>query len=127
MNLLGRFFLCVFISVPAIAQQGNNAPLPTTNPENIYTIRKQFLEKVLHNPTEENMKGDDNELEQFDRWFHFAEPRCYPTGDMPRPDILLSEYAKMHQNSTAHRTSTAPAWLPLGPKNIPWNFFGVGR
>ena len=57
---------------------------------------------MLHNPAEKHEKDaagkekdeDDNDLARFNRWFNFAEPRCYPTGDMPRPDILITESKK---------------------------------
>ena len=98
--------ICLFISffllsIVVNAQQQhlfgqNNLP----NSENIYTIKQHYLEKVLHNPNDKNTGGEDNDLARFNRWFYFAEPRCYPSGNLPRPDVLLREYEK--QRAAAH-------------------------
>src|SRR4051812_5213430 len=89
-----RFFtitLFCFLSTALYAQQpGNSGNNSTANPENIYSIKQQFLYGVLHNPTDKG-NDEDNELTRFNRWFNDMEPRCYPTGDIPKPDMLLKE------------------------------------
>jgi len=110
------------------AQQINKSQPNQATPENIYTIKQQFLQKELHNPTDKNEGGADNDLARFNRWFNFVEPRCYPSGNLPRPDVLLTEYDKVRQSfKKGAKTTSTPAWSPLGPFNVPTNFFGIGR
>ncbi len=122
--------LCYFISINAYAQPTVKASNLTGTPagkENIYEIKQQYLYNVLHNPAERNDGDDDNDLERFNRWFHDVEVRCYPTGDMPRPDVLLraTQDAKKAAK-TAHKTTTG-SWQPVGPTKVPINTNGIGR
>jgi photosystem II stability/assembly factor-like uncharacterized protein len=128
-----RFFtvtmLCL-LSTALYAQKAVNTAKNSTaadNPENIYSIKQHFLYEVLHNPTD---KGDDedNELTRFNRWFNDMEPRCYPTGDIPKPDMLLRERLRSHaMPGRANKQTAAGAWQPVGPKMVPSNFNGIGR
>ena len=87
---------------------------------NIYTIRQQYLEKVLHNPLDKNNTKEDNDLERFNRWFNFVEPRCYPSGNLPKPDVLVNTTRKANKSPRTARTTSASTWYPLGP-------VGMGR
>ena len=122
------FAISCMLSTGTLSAQTQSATAPNT--ENIYTIKKQYLHNVLHNPTEKDKSDNDNDLARFNRWFHLVEPRCYPSGNMPRPDVLLQEYQKVKQESKlAARTTisgTTP-WVSLGPNNVPAGFFGIGR
>jgi photosystem II stability/assembly factor-like uncharacterized protein len=112
----------------ANGQKITNPASTLPNSENIYTIKKQYLETVLHNPSDKDESGADNDLERFNRWFNFAEPRCYPSGNMPRPDVLLRANEEARQSLGAgQRTSSVSVWQPLGPVNVPAGFFGIGR
>ena len=125
--------VCILFCNALFAQQstkssGSSQVRPAK--ENIYTIRKQYLDNVLHNPADKDEKGDDNDLTRFNRWFHLVEPRCYPSGDLPRPDALVTEYERQKQASrrssrTTSGSSTTP-WTSIGP-SAPLSGFGVGR
>ncbi len=95
---------------------------------NIYTIKQLYLEQVLHNPTENGEDGD-NELTGFNRWFNLLEPRCFPDGDMPSPDLLLRAMAenKSQHKAAAKNTGMAGVWRSLGPAQVPSNYNGIGR
>ena len=129
--------LCLFTSVVLFGQStpAVNAT-SATNKENIYEIKKNFLYHTLHNPVEKSEKDEkgkdeaDNDLERFNRWFNFVEPRCYPTGDMPRPDILITETKKAEnarKAKTSRTTSSSNIWQPLGPTQVPAHWNGIGR
>ena len=109
------------------------------NTENIYKIQKDFLYHVLHNPEEKKEQGDhgkedhDNDLARFNRWFNFVQPRCYPTGDMPRPDVLIKEVQKINSAKAARRSlntakkTSGAGWQQVGPSQVPLNNNGIGR
>ncbi len=128
---------CLFIS-HALFAQSPVAPAvkDTAKKENIYDIKRNFQYHVLHNPAdkhdvnEKEKDGEDNDLTRFNRWFNFVEPRCYPSGNMPRPDILVTESKKAfaaQKANTSRKTSTVVPWQPLGPIQIPVNNNGIGR
>ncbi len=108
-----------------IAQQKN----ATAKPDNIYTMKQQYLQQVLHNPTEHEEEGEDNELASFNRWFFNMEARTYPTGDLPKPDVLMRARDEVKQAAkSAHRTTATPlVWKPVGPTSVPVGYNGIGR
>lgn len=121
--------LLSFTCIGAFAQHGAKVD-PNFNPDNIYSIKQRFLYHVLHNPTEkEKDADDDNDLTRFNRWFNDMEPRCYPTGNLPRPDVVLTatEAAKKNAKKGAGKTTTTYAWQPFGPMTLPTNNNGIGR
>ena len=138
-SFLTLFFL--FISQHMFAQTSvpQTATSEFPNTENIYTIKKEFLYHVLHNPEEKHEPGKDgkedhdNDLARFNRWFNFVEPRCYPTGNMPRPDILIKETQKARELNAAKRSSntarktSGTGWQQVGPSHVPLNNNGIGR
>ncbi len=133
LSLLACMSLCAQVSVPQPAT--NELP----NKENIYKIQKDFLYHVLHNPEEKREPGEegkedhDNDLARFNRWFNFVQPRCYPTGDMPRPDVLIKEVQKVKALNSVRRSShtakktSGTGWQPIGPSQVPLNNNGIGR
>ena len=136
-NSLLPAICCLFVC-PALFAQSPVTPgvNGTKKKENIYDIKQNFLYHVLHNPAdkhdanEKEKDGEDNDLTRFNRWFNFVEPRCYPSGDMPRPDIVVTESKKAfaaQKASTSRKTSTMVPWQPLGPIQIPVNNNGIGR
>lgn len=53
------------------------------------------------------------------------EPRCYPTGNMPSPSVLLQA---ANEPKIAHRTNTdTSVWRSFGPHAVPGNHNGIGR
>ncbi len=98
-------------------------------PDNIYNIKQQFLYKALHNPADrEKNKENDNELTRFNRWFNEMEPRCYPSGNIPRPDIILTAMeAAKKPASKGFKTTATPTWTPVGPLKVPNSHNGIGR
>ncbi len=136
---LTLFFLLIHTGIFAQINTSTSTTTDSTNKENIYKIKQDFLYHVLHNPTEKREKGEaekkepDNDLARFNRWFNFVQPRCYPTGDMPRPDILVRETQKAKAVNAARRSSGAArktsgsGWQPIGPSQVPLNNNGIGR
>jgi photosystem II stability/assembly factor-like uncharacterized protein len=121
------FVACLCTTSALHAQHATNTTRQA-NTENIYEAKQAYLEHVLHSPVDKTKEPGDNDLSRFNRWFNFAEPRCYPTGDMPRPDVLLKAYEKTQAaRKTAYKTTAAPVWALLGPQRAPTGFFGVGR
>ena len=136
MRPISLIILCILPGIMVRAQQHAFTPNNLPNNENIYSIKQQYLTKVLHNPSGKNAGGEDNDLERFNRWFHFVEPRCYPSGNLPRPDVLLKVYEKQKATSlsrktasgnTQRTTSGSTTWQSIGPTNVPAGFFGIGR
>ncbi len=124
--------LCLFTRVisfaqaPALTNDANAIPAK----ENIYEIKNNFLMHVLHNPTDKEKDENDNDLARFNRWYNFVAPRCYPTGDMPRPNILIEETRKAvsgRKLSASRSTSATNVWQPVGPMQVPTNNNGIGR
>lgn len=123
------FVALICMSAISFAQQTAGSSVNASAPENIYSIKKQYQEQVLHNPTDKNDGDADNDLAKFNRWFNFMEPRCWPSGNIPEPGILLKEYDNVQRAArSAARTTTAPAWSPIGPL-IPYggDSLGLGR
>ncbi len=120
--------VCLLMCNITYAQQPAKATASAPNTENIYEIKKQFLNNVLHNPADKDKGDNDNDLTRFNRWFSFVEPRCYPSGNLPRPDVLLNESRKQN-NSARHAfrtTSGVTPWTSVGPVD-PLSGFGIGR
>ncbi len=128
MRFLSFLFTLLIFSAVLYAQQ----PASTLPSDNIYTIKQQFLYNELHNPNDQDSE-DDNDLARFNRWFNLMEPRCYPSGNLPKPSALLTA-TKDYMNSASARkasgqktTAGTPAWSSLGPTNVPSNHNGIGR
>ncbi|MBC7554255.1 MAG: hypothetical protein H7257_09770, partial [Taibaiella sp.] len=113
----------------AYAQQNVTKSAATAPNSNIYEIKKQFLLHELHNPTEQEEDGEDNDLARFNRWFNRMEDRTYPSGNLPRPDVLLKAAEQVRMAAKPGRKTTAGAspWHLVGPQRIPANFNGIGR
>lgn len=98
------------------------------NADNIYKIKEQFLYNVLHNPKEDAENDNDNELARFNRWFNMVEPRCYPSGDLPKPGVLVKAMQEQKAvRKAAKGTTGVGPWQPIGPMTVPSNFNGIGR
>ena len=125
MRLFTVTLLCLFMSMALYAQKSGNSAntaASQTSPDNIYTIKQQFLYQVLHNPNDKG-NDEDNDLSRFNRWFNDMEPRCFPSGDIPRPDVLLKEMQGAQSSSKhANKQTAAVAWQPVGPTMVPSNF-----
>ncbi len=139
MRFILHLLLCICLSITVSAQQANSSILAekpagenNLKPEpgadnNIYSIKQHFLYNILHNPNDIDNE-DDNELARFNRWFHDVEIRTYPSGNLPRPDILITESIAANANRAyAKKTTTVPVWQPVGPLTVPSNFNGIGR
>jgi photosystem II stability/assembly factor-like uncharacterized protein len=132
------FFLFIEMQVFGQLSPTFSATSSLPNTENIYKIKEDFLYHVLHNPTEkrEQVVGKeehDNDLARFNRWFNFVQPRCYPTGDMPRPDILINEVQKVSAANAARssgkgaKKTSGTGWQQVGPSQVPLHNNGIGR
>lgn len=68
---------------------------------------------------------------QFKRWEYFMEPRVYPTGRLPKPNIAWEQHQLFQKKYTTKKgvNNKSANWTPLGPTNwssIGWNP-GIGR
>src|ERR1051325_747988 len=68
---------------------------------------------------------DDGEWNQYKRWESFWEPRTYPNGEFPSPDVLFNEHEKL-KSSKGENTASAN-WTFIGPHVVPTNGGGAGR
>ncbi|MGN6568808.1 MAG: WD40/YVTN/BNR-like repeat-containing protein, partial [Flavipsychrobacter sp.] len=87
---------------------------------NIYKIKAAMLQDGAikdKNETREIEHGEDDNMAKFNRWFALMEPRCYPSGDVPGPDVLLNAWKPDNNNRTAgyKKTGSTPNWQPIGP------------
>ncbi len=120
---------CLFMCLALFAQT-NQPANAQPNTENIYTIKQQYLYNVLHNPNDAQQDEDDNDLARFNRWFHDVEVRTWPSGNLPRPDVLIraTEQVQQTRRQTGQKnTAGAPTWQPVGPMKVPTNHNGIGR
>jgi photosystem II stability/assembly factor-like uncharacterized protein len=132
MRLFTLIILCLVLSELSYGQTTTSASSASQNStsatRNIYEIKKQFQYQELHNPAEKEENGDDNELARFNRWYHDVKVRCYPTGELPSPDVLLKAHnAQLAASKNQRKTTTAPVWQPVGPMTVPINNDGIGR
>lgn len=122
--------LALTTTMSAMAQTAPSHETPNTAPSNIYKIKEAYLKEVLHNPAEESDNDEDNELTMFNRWFHMMEPRCYPSGNMPKPEVLLKAMQSpriLAKRGAQKTTAGGGPWQPLGPVDCPSNHNGIGR
>lgn len=75
---------------------------------NFYDVQASF-EAYWSDKTIEKGKG----YKQFKRWEAFMEPRVYPTGERPAPEVLYQAY----QQSNKSFSISGGSWQPLGPFN----------
>ncbi len=119
--------LSLILSTALYAQTGKAVNNNQDDPNNIYSIKRRFEQQVIHN-TADNDDDNDNDANRFNRWFNMMEPRCYPTGNMPEPDVLLRSYSPLQgAGRKGLKTSAISPWQPVGPKKVPINHNGIGR
>ncbi|TLY32603.1 MAG: hypothetical protein E6K56_02855 [Ignavibacteria bacterium] len=88
------------------------------NETNFYRIRDEF--KKYWSTKNFNIHGGEegNPWIPFKRWEWFIEPRVYPTGELPSPDILqkrMNEY----RSSMPMQVAAGGNWTPIGPAVVP--------
>ena len=97
------------------------------NETNFYKIRGEF-KKYWSSRRFEIRGGEEGKpWISFKRWEWLMEPRVYPSGELPSPDILqqrMSQYNAAYPPGT--QGATAANWTPLGPSVVPSNG-GEGR
>ena len=140
MRYLSLILLCLSLTYSLLAQKSNSTVSAaainkygssdvTDSSNNIYAIKQQFLLNVLHNPNDVDNEND-NDLSRFNRWYHDVAVRTYPSGNLPRPDVLIREteaaQAKL-KNGSGNKTTAPASWQPIGPLEVPSNFNGIGR
>ncbi len=90
---------------------------------NFYDIQKEF-ESYWQGKTIQRGHG----WKQFKRWEYFMEPRVYPTGKIPPPDIT-AQALEEYQNTLGAAWTDNAQWQSLGPaswQTISYNP-GIGR
>ena len=118
--LMGFMILCLS---PVYAQPWRDNLSP--NETNFYKIRDEFNKYWSTKNFDISGGEEGNPWIPFKRWEWFMEPRVYPTGDLPSPDILVT---RMNQYRASFPTQAAAAgnWTQLGPGVVPTNG-GEGR
>jgi len=132
-------FICFSTS---IAQQ-DWASMMRNPKANLKDVQKAFYEWYAANQNkdakkEENKNGEDEENGQslFKRWEWMMQARTFPSGNMPDPVKIATEYQQFVKNTahkSTHKTTSAASWTYVGntsvPPNIPadGNMGGDGR
>ncbi len=88
---------------------------------NFYTVKQSF-EDYWQEKEVEKGKG----YKQFLRWAAFMEPRVYPEGNRPDPNILAQQFQQLQQNQG---NTNLGQWKPLGPfdGSAMGSSMGIGR
>ena len=138
MRLFYPIVCCLLLPVSLFAQKSRHGSKPAESKtgsvseslDNIYNIKRNFLFNELHNPNDIDNADFDNELSRFNRWFNDVEIRTYPSGNLPKPGLLIKEHEIRMADLKARpraKTTATPSWLPVGPNKVPTNFNGIGR
>ncbi len=92
---------------------------------NFYDIQREF-----NNYWDGKQYKKGKGWKQFKRWEWFMEPRVYPTGKLPNPELAYNEFIKFKNKYTPKKSNNKTSnWTPLGPtewNSIGWNP-GIGR
>jgi photosystem II stability/assembly factor-like uncharacterized protein len=103
------------------------------NPKaNVHDVEKAFYKWYPNHEknTSELLRADDGPYEQFRRWQWFAEPRSYPSGDLPDVAVVSGQYNKfLHKNTrdkAPQSVESAANWVYKGNGSVPTNG-GDGR
>lgn len=109
------------------------APLldrPAEKPATFYDVKNAFeryWENESPSDTEANNAEEDG-YQQFLRWAAFMEPRTFPSGVFPSPEILFNEYQQYKSEHGQNNNSRMAAnWSFMGPGVVPGNGGGAGR
>ncbi len=84
---------------------------------NFYTVQQNF-EKYWQEHQVEKGKG----WKQFKRWEAFMEPRVYPDGERPSPNIMMGAFQQIQGTGGQN----IGQWKPMGPYNGA-TLNGIGR
>lgn len=114
-KLIRKFFpLCLLLLFAAGVTAQHAWQDGIKDPSNFYSIRQAYLKYSAEARTE-NKNADDEEA-KFRRWEYFMEPRVYPSGKIPSPDILRKELNRYKAAQQQKRlTSLDGNWIPLEP------------
>ncbi len=133
-----KLFLLIFIlsslTIQSVAQVYLTKPYLEKAKEQ--TITFYDVQQAFYNWTNSTRADLQKGTKRFKRWEWFYEPRVYPTGKMPNPNINFIEWQKEHSKSTsfnknAYQSKTSN-WLSISPNEVPipvddQNIIGMGR
>lgn len=85
-----------------------------------YTIQSAF-NRFMQNKELSKTKG----WKQMRRWESFWEPRVFPEGKFPAPDLLVKEWNEMKIKNSGQ--PDFGSWTFLGPQSVPGGGGGAGR
>ncbi|MEK7264040.1 MAG: SdrD B-like domain-containing protein, partial [Bacteroidota bacterium] len=135
MKNIYRFIILLTVLIIPFSQLYSQEWMKNVNERerNFYRIQKEFQQFY---DGKEPERGEEDEAEEeemltegwmlYKRWEWFWSPRVYPTGKLPRPDILemrMKEYAQNH----SQQKSSAANWTIIGPSVVPSSAGGAGR
>ena len=105
-------FLLLFIAL--VAQEQEHLPqhiqMALEQRQGFYEVKQAF-----HLYHEQKHKGKGSGWKQFQRWVHWMEPRVYPSGEWPEPDIIQKEIHQFWRARTVSHTRSS-LWKELGPR-----------
>ena len=94
------------------------------------------VQQAFYNWTNSSRTDLIKGTKRFKRWEWFYEPRVYPTGRMPDPNINYTEWQKKHSgrtysNKNYYRNKTSN-WISISPSEVPpavdeQDIIGMGR
>ncbi|MEO0312256.1 MAG: hypothetical protein RIQ89_1913 [Bacteroidota bacterium] len=125
----------IFLSSLSYSQPWMRTPLTSNSnenvdPDNYYNIKQKFNQYWESHPSSDNEheNAEEGGFQQFKRWQHFIEPRVYPSGKLPDPEILIHEYQKSKTLRGRHQIEAASTnWEEIGPGVVPGGGGGAGR
>ncbi len=113
--------LLVLACVAPLSAQPWRANLPD-NETNFYRIRAEFRKYWSSRAFDIRGSEEGKPWIIYKRWEWLMEPRSYPTGELPSPDILqrrMREFGAAKPLGAAPQGAAAASWTPLGPAVVP--------
>lgn len=97
-----------------------SAQLPSANmgnSSNFYAIQKSYNDYFMQAKRDDaQINIADDEETKFRRWEWFMEPRVFPSGKIPAPNVLLNELIKYKATHPQYKTdSLSGDWISLEP------------
>jgi photosystem II stability/assembly factor-like uncharacterized protein len=115
-------FICTLMFVAPLQSQ-DWLHMMDRNNANVYEIKNSF-DLWWGNKKVERGTG----WKQFQRWYAYWEPICYPSGDLPSPQLLY-DAVQEHNNNVRDDSDLGSNWISMGPTSWTSTSYnpGLGR